>query len=263
MRAHCGGKQISSDRSGLGEGVGVARIAMWSGPRNISTALMRSWDARGDTFVWDEPFYAHYLLKTGVDHPGRDEIVRAHETDWRKVAGQLMGSIPEGKSIFYQKHMAHHLLPHMRGDWIHKLSHGFLIRDPQEMLISLDRVFANPAVEDTGLPQQLDLFQRVRNEMGGVPPVVDARDVLLNPEVILERLCAAFSIPFTRRMLSWASGPRPSDGVWARHWYGNVRSSTGFRAYEPPDSPLPDRLRPVYERCLPIYQQLFHHRITA
>lgn len=241
----------------------MTRIAMWSGPRNISTALMRAWEARGDTFVWDEPFYAHYLLSTGMDHPGRDEVIRANETDWRTVARRLTGSIPAGKSIFYQKHMAHHLLPHMKGDWIHRLSHGFLIRDPEEMLISLDRVLDDPAVEDTGLPQQLELFAHLRDKVGHLPPVIDARDVLRDPDAILKRLCTAFSVPFTSRMLSWPAGPRPSDGVWATYWYDNVLSSTGFRPHQRPDKPLPDRLRIVYEACLPHYQQLFDHRITA
>src|SRR5438034_1279920 len=134
------------------------RIAMWSGPRNISTAMMRAWGNRSDTFVCDEPLYAHYLLKTGVVHPGRDEVIAHHETDWRKVIAWLTGPVPEAKSIFYQKHMTHHLLPEIDRGWLTLLTHCFLIRDPREVLLSLSKVIPNPRLEDTGLPQQVEIF---------------------------------------------------------------------------------------------------------
>src|SRR5690606_34336791 len=155
----------------------AVRIAMWSGPRNISTALMRSWGSRGDTVVCDEPFYAHFLKVTGRKHPGRDDVVAHYETDWRKVAAWLTGPVPDGKAIFYQKHMAHHLLPEMMDDWLEALSHAFLIRDPGEMLTSLVKVIPDPAIEDTGLPQQWALFEWLQARGAAPAPVLAARDV--------------------------------------------------------------------------------------
>lgn len=239
------------------------RIAMWSGPRNVSTALMRSWEARGDTRVVDEPFYAHYLVETGVDHPGRDAVIEAHETDWRKVASWLTGPVPGGKAIFYQKHMAHHLLPGMEGDWLDALAHAFLIRDPREMLTSLVRVTPDPTIEDTGLPQQVALFRRVSGRTGAPPPVVDARDLLEDPAGVLVRLCAALGVEYVERMLSWEPGPRPTDGVWAEHWYGSVERSTGFRPYRPKPDEVPPRLADLHAACRDLYDELRARRLAA
>jgi hypothetical protein len=239
------------------------RIGMWSGPRNISTALMRSWGSRDDTFVCDEPLYAHYLQQTGADHPQREEVIAAHETDWRKVVTWLLGPIPEGKTIFYQKHMAHHLLAHVDRDWVHDLRSVFLIREPREMLTSLTQVLPNPRVEETGLPQQWELFERVRDRSGGAPPVLDARDVLENPRGLLRRLCAVLDVPFQERMLRWEAGPRPTDGVWAPYWYANVERSTGFQPYRPKGAEVPKRLLGVLKECNPYYERLHEHRLTA
>ena len=233
-----------------------ARIAMWSGPRNISTALMRSWEARRDTYVCDEPLYAHYLSVTATDHPGREEIVAAGETDWRKVAEWLTGDVPEEKPIFYQKHMAHHLFPEMRGPWLEKLRHAFLLRDPREMLISLGKVMEKPTVQDTGLPQQWDLFQLISDA-----PVIDSRDVLNEPRTMLRKLCQALDVPFTERMLTWEPGPRATDGIWAKYWYDSVYTSTEFRPYKPTEEPLPEHLMSVYEECLSYYEKLAQHRL--
>lgn len=241
----------------------AVRIAMWSGPRNISTALMRSWEARGDTAVVDEPFYAHYLAETGVDHPGREEVIEAHETDWRAVAASLTGPVPGRKPVFYQKHMAHHLLPGMEGDWIDGLVHAFLIREPREMLTSLIRVTPDPTVADTGLPQQVDLFDRVRERAGTTPPVIDARDVLEDPPGVLARLCAAVGVAWTDRMLRWEPGRRETDGVWARHWYDAVERSTGFLPYRLKEAEVPDRLAEVLEASEEAYATLHVHRLTA
>ena len=161
----------------------AVRIAMWSGPRNISTALMRSWGSRPDTYVCDEPLYAHYLLVTGRRHPGRGEILRRHETNADRVTAWLTGRVPEGKRIFYQKQMAHHLLPGAERDWLSAVRHAFLIREPQEMLTSLIRVTSDPSLDDTGLPQQWELFERAAAETGTLPPVIDARDVLEDRDV--------------------------------------------------------------------------------
>ena len=237
------------------------RIAMWSGPRNISTALMRSWGNRSDTVVCDEPLYAHYLAQTGADHPGREEIVAHHETDWRKVADWLTGPIPDGKTIFYQKHMGHHLLEGIGRDWLSELTHCFLIRDPEEMLTSLIKITPQPTVFDTALPQQVELFRMLRDRTGRSAPVLDSRDVLDDPRGILSALCERLGVPFEEAMLHWPAGPRESDGIWAEHWYGQVNTSTGFRTYRPKNEAVPDSLQPVLEQCRPLYEELFQHRI--
>jgi hypothetical protein len=236
---------------------------MWSGPRNISTALMRSWESRGDTAVWDEPLYAHYLRETEVEHPGRDEVLSSHESDWREVVAQLTGRVPGGKPIFYQKHMAHHLLPQIDRGWLDAVRNAFLIRDPREMLVSLARVTPRPSVEDTGLPQQWGIFERVTSRRGSPPPVIDARDVLEAPDRVLPRLCEALGVPFKGAMLSWKPGPRATDGVWARHWYAAVEASRGFQPYVPKTDPLPEDLAGVHAECEDIYRRLHAHRLTA
>lgn len=236
---------------------------MWSGPRNISTALMRSFGNRPDAFVSDEPLYAHYLAETGLPHPGRDEILAACDADWRRVAAHLSGPVPGGKALWYQKHMAHHLLPRIGRAWLGALEHAFLIRDPREMLISLDKVTPNPRVADTGLPQQLALFEEVRGRTGRTPPVVDARDVLAAPEGVLRALCGALAIPFLPEMLSWAPGRRATDGVWAPHWYASVEASTGFEAPPRRDEELPAHLRDVHARCVGPYEALHEVRLKA
>jgi hypothetical protein len=239
----------------------AVRIAVWSGPRNISTALMRSWGSRPDTFVCDEPLYAHYLARTGVDHPGRDEVIARHESDWRKVVAWLTGPVPEGRRIFYQKHMAHHLLPDIDRGWLAALRNVLLIREPAEMLASLIRVTPGAGLEDTGLPQQRELDRLLRERTGAAPPVIDARDVLEDPAGMLRALCRAVGVPFSPAMLSWAPGPRPTDGVWAKHWYAEVERSTGFAPYRPKAGALPDRLRGVLEACRDIYRELHARRL--
>ena len=234
---------------------------MWSGPRNISTALMRSWGSRADTVVVDEPLYAHYLDATGRVHPGRDEVIAHHEPDWRVVVDRITGPIPDGASIFYQKHMAHHLLPEMDWDWVKTLRNAFLIREPREMLTSLVAFLPEPTLTDTGLPQQWTLFQHLTEQRGMTPPVIVARDVLEDPEGVLGALCDALGVPFRESMLLWAPGPREADGVWAKHWYDAVYDSTGFQPYEPKDEPVPDRLHDLHEECQALYDNLYEHRL--
>jgi hypothetical protein len=224
---------------------------------------MRSWLSRGDTYVCDEPFYAHYLIHVDVDHPGRDEVLAAQENDWRKVAEWLSGEVPDGKAIFYQKHMAHHLLPNMGREWLAGVMNAFLIREPREMLTSLIKVTPNAGVDDTGLPQQVELFSMVREKTGEVPPVIDAREVLDNPRGVLSAFCDSVGVTFTEEMLSWEAGPRASDGVWAKYWYAAVEKSTGFQPYQSKDEAVPDALKPVLDECQRHYDQLYVHRITA
>ncbi len=239
------------------------RIAMWSGPRNISTAMMRSWGNRPDTFVSDEPLYAHYLAVTGIDHPGAGEVIAQHETDWRTVVAELTGPIPDGRAIWYQKHMAHHLLPDVDRGWLNGMTNAFLVRDPGEMLTSLVKVLPEPTLPETGLPQQVEIFRHERERSGVTPPVLDARDVIESPRGILGAFCDRLGVPFDEAMLSWPPGPRATDGVWARHWYDAVEASTGFNAYRPRDDPMPGHLRPLCEACTDLYAELYKDRIVA
>ena len=237
------------------------RLAIWSVPRTISTAMMRSWGNRPDTYVCDEPLYAHYLQVTGARHPGAGEVIRCHEADWRKVVAWLTGPVPEGKRIFYQKQMAHHLLPQIGDEWLASLTNCFLIRDPAEMLPSLLRFLPHAALADTGLPQQVALFDRMRRETGRTPPVVDAADVLRDPRGTLGRLCEAVGVPFMEKMLAWPPGRRPTDGIWAKYWYASVEESTGFRPPAAHRGPAPNPDPGLLRDCEDLYRQLYEARL--
>jgi len=239
------------------------RIAMWSGPRNISTAMMRSFGSRPDTAVSDEPLYSHYLKVTGIAHPGRDEILAHHESDWRKVASTLTGPVPGSRAIWYQKHMAHHLLPMIGRDWLDALTHGFLIREPDEMLASLVKTYPDAGLADTGLPQQCEIFARIADRQGQAPPVVLASDVLKQPRAMLTKLCAALGIPFRTEMLAWEPGRRTTDGFWAPHWYAAVEASTGFEPWRERRVELTAPLRRLVDECRPWYEKLYALRLRA
>jgi len=241
----------------------ATRIAMWSGPRNVSTALLRSWGNRVDTAVWDEPLYAHYLTQYRPDHPGIPEILATHETDWRKVVAGILGPVPGGKAIFYQKHMAHHMLPHIEDGWLAGLTNAFLIRDPAEVLLSMSKTMRAVTLQDTGFPDQYRLFRRVEALTGRTPPVIDARDIGAAPEAALRALCDALDVPFDPTMLSWPAGPRDTDGVWAKYWYDNVNTSTGFRTWRPREEPLPERMVPLLKELAPIYDAMSEHRLLV
>ena len=233
----------------------TTRVAMWSGPRNISTAMMRSFGSRADTIVTDEPFYAHYLAVTGLDHPGRADVLASQPQDWADVAAALTGPLPAGFRVSYQKHMAHHLLPAMGRDWLGALTHAYLIRDPAHVVASYARVRGEPTLTDLGYPQQAEIFRA----HGG--PVVDAADILRDPETVLARLCTALGLDFDPAMLHWPAGPRDTDGVWAPHWYAAVQASTGFAPYDPAPAEVPARLRPLVEAAQPYYDELAAHRL--
>jgi len=224
---------------------------------------MRSWGNREDTVVVDEPFYGHYLKVTGAAHPGRDEVIAHQECDWRRVAAQLHAPLPPGMRVFYQKHMSHHLLPNMGREWLDGLTHVFLIRDPRAMLLSLDQRLDDFALPDTGLPQQVEIFEAMRQRSSVAPPVVDARDLLTNPEPLLRKLCELVDVPFTPRMLSWPAGPRDTDGIWAKHWYDQVERSTGFAPYRAKSGELLPHLASLERECRPYYERLYAHRLTA
>jgi sulfotransferase family protein len=237
------------------------RIAMWSGPRNISTAMMRAWGNRRDTAVVDEPFYAYYLQATSKNHPGADEVIAAGETDWRKVVPHLTGAIQNGKQIFFQKHMVHHLLPEVDRQWLDAVTNCFLIRDPREVIASYVKKRDDPALEDLGFTQQAEIFDFVRSRAKSVPPVLDAKDVLENPERMLRLLCDAVGVEFSKSMLSWPPGLRETDGVWAKHWYTEVAKTTSFQPYRPTHVEVPERLRETYERCQECYKRLYQYRL--
>jgi hypothetical protein len=236
---------------------------MWSGPRNVSTALLRSWGNRADCAVWDEPLYAHYLTQYRPDHPGIPEILAAHENDWRKVVETILGPIPGGKAIHYQKHMAHHMLPHIDDEWLAGVSNAFLIRDPAEVLLSMSKVMETVTLQDTGFADQYRLFEKVRALTGETPPAIDARDIGTDAEGTLRALCAALGVPFDPAMLSWPPGPRDSDGVWAKYWYANVNKSTGFKPWKPRTEPLPDRVKPLLDELTAIYEAMHRYRLAS
>jgi hypothetical protein len=240
---------------------GEVRIAMWSGPRNISTAMMRAWGNRADTVVVDEPLYAFYLKATGKEHPVAEEVIAAGETDWRPVTAGLTRGLPGSKRVCYQKQMTHHLLPEIDREWLNFLTNCFLIRDPAEVIASYIRKNDDPTLEDIGFVQQAEIFDWVRERSGEVPPVIDARDVLQDPERVLRLLCGAVGVEFDRAMLSWPPGLRETDGVWAKHWYGEVARSTSFQPDQPKSAPVPKRLAGIHERCRECYDRLYQHRL--
>jgi hypothetical protein len=236
------------------------RIAMWSGPRNISTAMMRAWGNRPDTLVTDEPFYAVYLKATGKKHPGADEVIATGETDWRKVVTQLTSPLPNGKRIFFQKQMTHHLLPNVDRKWLASVMNCFLIRDPREVIASYVKKRA-PALEDLGFVQQAEIFDFVREHTNAIPPIVDAKDVLENPERILRLLCQAVGVDFVRSMLSWPPGLRDTDGIWAKYWYGEVARSRSFQPDRPRPDEVPRHLLEIHKRCRECYDLLYEYRL--
>jgi hypothetical protein len=237
------------------------RIAMWSGPRNISTAMMRAWGNCGDTLVVDEPFYAYYLKATGKQHPGAEEVIATGEIDWRKVVAKLTGAVPNDTSIFFQKQMTHHLLPEVDRRWLDEVTNCFLIRDPREVIASYIKKRENPALEDLGYVQQAEIFDFVRTRAESLPPVLDAKDVLGNPERMLRLLCDSVGVEFSESMLSWSPGLRETDGVWARYWYGEVAKTTSFQPYRPRHDEVPERLSKIYERCRECYERLYEWRL--
>lgn len=228
------------------------RIAMWSGPRNLSTAMMRAFGNRPDTAVIDEPFYAAYLAQTGLDHPMRHEVLAAQPTDWRRVVTTLLGPVPDSRPIFYQKHMTHHMMPSIGRAWMAHCRNAFLIRAPERVVDSYRARRDTVSLEDLGYKQQATLFDAECDRHGKPPPVIDADDILANPPAALAALCRALDINFISAMISWQPGPRPTDGVWAPAWYAQVEQSTGFDVASPREvtaapHPLADAARPFYD----------------
>ena len=232
------------------------KIAMWSGPRNLSTAMMYAFAARGDCAVVDEPFYAAYLAATGMDHPMAAQVIASQSTDPTMVAALCTGPIPQSQSLFYQKHMTLHMIPDFDRGFMRHLTNVFLIRHPARVIASYVKKRETPTLMDIGFVQQAELFDEVANTLGHAPPVIDSADIRADPGKALTQLCKTLGISFTDRMLHWPAGPKPYDGVWAPHWYNAVHKSTGF---EDPEGPLPD-LSPEFQRlsdeAAPYYRRL-------
>ena len=240
----------------------MTTIAMWSGPRNISTAMMYSFGNRPDCFAWDEPFYAFSLKTHGNDHPLRDDIIAAYDTDWNKLVAACLAPAPGGKSVFYQKHMTHHMLDGFDRSWLHGVTNAFLIRSPDRVLASYARKWSEVSLRDIGFVEQAELFDLVADRLGRAPAVIDAEDVLSNPRGILTALCAACGIPFDPAMLAWPAGPKAFDGNWAPHWYNAVWQSTGFARDSSPPPELPTELRAIAEAAQPYYARLSKYRLA-
>ncbi|MBY5933386.1 HAD family hydrolase [Tateyamaria omphalii] len=228
---------------------------MWSGPRNLSTAMMYSFAARGDCRVVDEPFYAAYLAQTGVDHPMREDVLRTQDQDPDSIAKTLISPVSE--PVFYQKHMTHHMLDDWNADWMSHVTHVFLIRHPARVVASYARKREAPVLEDLGFVQQARIFDQVG---GGI--VVDSSDIRADPAGMLQKLCSTVGISWTERMLSWPAGGHPADGVWAAHWYNAIHASTGFDGAEGPLPELEGRYAELADAAMPHYEALAARKIT-
>lgn len=233
----------------------MMRIAMWSGPRNLSTALMYAFGNRPDFAIWDEPFYAPYLAKTGYDHPMAADIIAAHESDPEKVAKRCLDTIPAEKPHFYMKHMPHHMIDGFPTVWAKECINIHLIRHPARVIASYGVKRSDITDDDIGFRQQAELFDQI----GGV--VIDSADIRQDPENMLKKLCAAIDLPFDPAMLSWSAGPRADDGIWAAHWYNAVHKSTGFAGAEGALPILSGRDINLLENALPYYEKMAAHKI--
>jgi hypothetical protein len=229
---------------------------MWSGPRNLSTAMMYAFGNRADFTAWDEPFYAAYLAATGLHHPMREEVIAAGETDPAKVAEACAGPVPGRNRHWYQKHMAMHMLPGFPLDWAQTCVNVHLIRHPARVIASYREKRESPTLDDIAFRQQAELHARFPG------PVLDSADIRANPLNMLEKLCAEIGLDFRPGMLSWPAGPKPFDGIWAPHWYDAVRRSAGFAATE---GPLPDLVGPeadLARAAMPYYTDLAARRLS-
>jgi Sulfotransferase domain len=250
----------SSARLGGAMAAATLRVNLWSGPRNVSTALMYAFAQRPDTRVVDEPLYGHYLRLSGADHPGAAEVLAAMDGDGERVVREVVLG-PCDRPVLFLKQMAHHLVGLGRG-FLAATANVLLIRDPAEMLASLAHQLPAPTLGDTGLAAQAQLLAELQG-LGQEPPVLDARELLLDPPGVLAELCRRLGLAFTPAMLAWPAGPRPEDGVWARHWYDGVHRSRGFAPYRPKSDPFPPRLAPLLAACRPHYEALLARAIKA
>lgn len=235
-------------------------IQLWSGPRNVSTALMYSFAQRSDMAVWDEPLYAYYLLETGISHPGRAETLAAHEADGEQVIAQMLHG-KRSEPYLFCKQMGHHLVD-LRRDWLEDCENIFLIRHPGEVINSFSKVIPHPDLRDIGIAHQWELFQQLQ-ERGHRPLVLEGNEILKNPEKILSAACEQMGIGFDPAMLSWQAGARPEDGAWAKYWYSGVHMSTGFAPYTPKSREVREDLGALLASAMEPYEQLLAQAIQA
>ena len=235
---------------------------MWSGPRNLSTAMMVSFAQRQDCFVVDEPFYAAYLQATGLKHPLYQEIIADGSVDDNAVADYCIGPVPNNREVFYQKHMTHHMIPEFDREWMAKVTNVFLIRDPLRVIASYNIKRENPNLADIGVVEQLEIFDRVCDMTGELPVVIDSADILANPELMLRKLCTSLGLAFDPKMLSWMAGPKSFDGVWAKHWYGSVWESTGFGQPSTTPAEIPLSLNDLADEALEHFNKIKAHALT-
>ena len=233
------------------------RIAMWSGPRNISTTMMRSFSSRSDTFVSDEPFYACYLQRTGLQHPGREEILRSCKRDYRSIINDITSTIPSGKKVWYQKHMAHHLINLEKIEWIRDFYNCFLIRHPKNVINSYVKKNKLNHINELGYPQQYELIQYLQKFQKKIL-VIDTSILLKNPENILNQWCKHLDIRFDKRMLQWEKGLYPTDGIWWKHWYNNVINTTKFEIFQNQYDNVPEEYQSIYDEALYYYKKLYY-----
>jgi len=236
------------------------RVCLWSGPRNVSTAVMYAFAQRSDTRVVDEPLYGHYLRVSGADHPGRDQIMAVQNCDGEAVVREIVLGRTD-RPVLFIKQMAHHLV-NLDLSFLEETRNAFLIRDPEEMLQSLVSQIPNPKLGDTGLALQAEMYDRLTG-LGRRPAILDARELLLNPRDVLTQLCESLDLLFDPAMLSWKEGGRPEDGVWAPYWYQNIHRSTGFGPYRPKTETFPERLEPLLAECRPYYEYLYRQTIRS
>lgn len=239
------------------------RLLMWSGPRNLSTAMMYAFAQRSDCAVWDEPFYAAYLAATGLTHPMGDAIVAAGDSAPKDVIAKCLDAAPMGKPLFYQKHMTQHMIPSVPRDWILDQTNVFLIRHPARVLASYAAKRDNPTLDDIGFTQQAALIDLVTAETGQPPLIVDSADIRDDPHGMLSKICAAVGIAFDPKMLSWPKGGNAQDGVWAPHWYGAVWNSTGFAGPEGPLPKITPELAGVYADAKRLYDKMSEMKMTV
>ena len=237
-------------------------IAMWSGPRNISTALMRSFENRSDTVVLDEPFYAYFLKHTNLNHPGKEEIISTQECKWAKIVKKITGPVPQNKSIWYQKHMAQHNLEKYDISWIGKFKNCILIRDPKYVIPSYNKRYSFLHKNLLGYPQQLNIIRILEDTEGLTPPIFDASEILKNPRLALKKICNSIGISFSEKMLKWPKGKRKSDGVWSKYWYKNVESSSGFKPFRKKNITIEKKMSALYKDCLLDYNSMYEKRVV-
>ena len=230
-------------------------VACWSGPRNISTALMRSWSSRKDTYVTDEPFYAYYLKETQINHPMHEKIINHYLSDYDEIVNHLINVTPNEKNIWYQKHMAHHLIDLSKIDWIKKCENCILLRHPKEVISSYTAKNKLNSITELGYPQQFEIVKFLKGSNQSFK-IIDSEDLLKNPKKVLSDWCKSINIKFDESMLQWKKGSHANDGIWWKHWYNNVIETTGFQKYQKKDISIENEYDSIYNDSMEYYNYL-------